>query len=255
MKKPISFFLPLLILIGWELVAILVNNEFILPKLESIGVVLMDPASSAYMLGTGSLIDNAMASITRIALGFLLAAAIAIPLGIGMGHSQMIHDFFDSTVQVLRPIPPLAWVPLALAWFKIGITSVVFIIFVGAFFPILLNTIDGVNGVKKTWIEVASNLGSSERQMMAKVILPGAAPTIWTGLRVGFGVAWMCVIAAEWMPGTTVGLGYLILYAYNFGQINVVVAGMVVIGIIGIAFDTLFRLVEKRWFGWRSLER
>lgn len=255
MKKPISFFLPLLILIGWELVAILVNNEFILPKLESIGVVLMDPASSAYMLGTGSLIDNAMASITRIALGFLLAAAIAIPLGIGMGRSQMIHDFFDSTVQVLRPIPPLAWVPLALAWFKIGITSVVFIIFVGAFFPILLNTIDGVNGVKKTWIEVASNLGSSERQMMAKVILPGAAPTIWTGLRVGFGVAWMCVIAAEWMPGTTVGLGYLILYAYNFGQINVVVAGMVVIGIIGIAFDTLFRLVEKRWFGWRSLER
>ena len=255
MKKPISFFLPLLILIGWELVAILVNNEFILPKLESIFVILMDPASSAYMLGTGSLIDNAMASITRIALGFLLAAAIAIPLGIGMGHSQMIHDFFDSTVQVLRPIPPLAWVPLALAWFKIGITSVVFIIFVGAFFPILLNTIDGVNGVKKTWIEVASNLGSSERQMMAKVIIPGAAPTIWTGLRVGFGVAWMCVIAAEWMPGTTVGLGYLILYAYNFGQINVVVAGMVVIGIIGIAFDFLFKKVENRWFMWRGLER
>jgi len=255
MKKPISFFLPLLILIGWELVAILVNNEFILPKLESIFMILMDPASSAYMLGTGSLIDNAMASITRIALGFLLAAAIAIPLGIGMGRSQMIHDFFDSTVQVLRPIPPLAWVPLALAWFKIGITSVVFIISVGAFFPILLNTIDGVNGVKKTWIEVASNLGSSERQMMAKVILPGSAPTIWTGLRVGFGVAWMCVIAAEWMPGTTVGLGYLILYAYNFGQINVVVAGMVVIGIIGIAFDFLFKKVENRWFMWRGLER
>jgi NitT/TauT family transport system permease protein len=91
--------------------------------------------------------------------------------------------------------------------------------------------------------------------MMAKVILPGAAPTIWTGLRVGFGVAWMCVIAAEWMPGTTMGLGYLILYAYNFGQINVVVAGMVVIGIIGIAFDLLFKQVEKRWFMWRGLER
>ena len=255
MKKSISFFLPLLILIGWELVAILVNNEFILPKLESILVVLMAPFSSAYMLGTGSLIDNAMASITRIALGFLVAAAIAIPLGVGMGRSRLTHDFFDSTVQILRPIPPLAWVPLALAWFKIGITSVIFIIFIGAFFPILLNTIDGVNGVKKTWIEVASNLGSSERQMMAKVILPGAAPTIWTGLRVGFGVAWMCVIAAEWMPGTTVGLGYLILYAYNFGQINVVVAGMVVIGIIGIAFDFLFKKVENRWFMWRGLER
>jgi len=255
MKKPISFFLPLLILVSWEIAAILINNEFILPKLESILVVLIHPFSSAYMMGTGSLVDNAMASITRIALGFLVAAAIAIPLGVGMGRSRLTHDFFDSTVQILRPIPPLAWVPLALAWFKIGITSVIFIIFIGAFFPILLNTIDGVNGVKKTWIEVASNLGSSERQMMAKVILPGAAPTIWTGLRVGFGVAWMCVIAAEWMPGTTVGLGYLILYAYNFGQINVVVAGMVVIGIIGIAFDFLFKKVENRWFMWRGLER
>jgi NitT/TauT family transport system permease protein len=255
MKKPISFFLPVLILICWELAAVLVNNEFILPKIESIFVVLMNPVSATYMMGTGSLIDNASASITRIGLGFLLAAAVAIPLGVGMGRSAVFHNLFDSTVQLLRPVPPLAWVPLALAWFKIGITSVVFIIFIGAFFPILLNTIDGVKGVKKTWIEVATNLGSNEQQMMAKVILPGAAPTIWTGLRVGFGVAWMCVIAAEWMPGTTMGLGYLILYAYNFGQINVVVAGMVVIGIIGIAFDLLFKQVEKRWFMWRGLER
>jgi NitT/TauT family transport system permease protein len=255
MKKSISFFLPLLILISWETAAVLVNNEFILPKLESIFRVLSDPTSSATMLGTGSLIDNAAASITRIGLGFLLAAVIAIPLGIGMGRKNLIYEFFDSTIQLLRPVPPLAWVPLALAWFKIGITSVVFIIFIGAFFPILLNTIDGVRGVKKTWIEVASNLGSDERQMLTKVILPGAAPTIWTGLRVGFGVAWMCVIAAEWLPGTTMGLGYLILYAYYFGQINMVVAGMVAIGIIGIGFDFLFKGVENRWFSWRALER
>jgi NitT/TauT family transport system permease protein len=255
MKKPLYFFLPVLILITWEITATVINNEFILPKLESILLVLLNPGSTAYTMGTGSLIDNATASIIRIALGFVLAAVIAIPLGIGMGRSVFVHEFFDSTLQILRPIPPLAWVPLTLAWFKIGITSIVFIIFIGAFFPILLNTIDGVRGIKKTWAEVALTLGAHERQLMAKVILPGAAPTIWTGLRVGFGIAWMCVIAAEWLPGTTQGLGYLILYAYNFGQINVVVAGMVAIGIIGISFDVLFKEVEKRWFGWRSLER
>jgi NitT/TauT family transport system permease protein len=255
MKKPLYFFLPVLILIAWEITATFINNAFILPRLESILAVLLNPTATTYMMGTGSLLDNAEASVIRISLGFLLAAVIAIPLGIGMGRSEFVHEFFDSTIQILRPIPPLAWVPLTLAWFKIGITSIVFIIFIGAFFPILLNTIDGVRGIKKTWAEVAMNLGAHERQLMAKVILPAAAPTIWTGLRIGFGVAWMCVIAAEWLPGTTQGLGYLILYAYNFGQINVVVAGMVAIGIIGIAFDVLFTWVDKRWFGWRSLER
>ena len=255
MKKPLYFLLPVLILITWETAATLINNEFILPKLESILAVLLNPTGTTYMMGTGSLLDNATASIIRIALGFILAAFIAIPLGIGMGRSEFVHEFFDSTIQILRPIPPLAWVPLTLAWFKIGITSIVFIIFIGAFFPILLNAIDGVRGIKKTWAEVATNLGAHERQLMVKVILPAAAPTIWTGLRIGFGVAWMCVIAAEWMPGTTQGLGYLILYAYNFGQINVVVAGMVAIGLIGIGFDVLFKWVDKRWFGWRSLER
>jgi NitT/TauT family transport system permease protein len=255
MKRSLSlyFLLPFLIIITWEIAANLINNEFILPKLGSILSIILAP--NAVILGTGSLIDNALLSIERVSLGFLLAAVIAIPLGIGMGRFEGLYKFFDSTIQILRPIPPLAWVPLSLAWFKIGITSIVFIIFMGAFFPILLNTIDGVQGIKKTWIEVATNLGARERQMMARVILPGAAPTIWTGLRVGFGIAWMCLIAAEWLPGTTQGLGYLILYAYNFGQINVVVAGMIVIGIIGIAFDFLFKGVEKRWFRWRSLER
>jgi NitT/TauT family transport system permease protein len=255
MKKSLYlyFLLPFLIIISWEIAANLINNDFILPKLGSILSIILAP--NAVILGTGSLIDNALLSIERVSLGFLLAALIAIPLGIGMGRFEGLYKFFDSTIQILRPIPPLAWVPLSLAWFKIGLTSIVFIISIGAFFPILLNTIDGVQGIKKTWIEVATNLGARERQLMARVILPGAAPTIWTGLRVGFGIAWMCLIAAEWLPGTTQGLGYLILYAYNFGQINVVVAGMIVIGLIGIAFDFLFKGVEKRWFGWRSLER
>ncbi|MCU0631813.1 MAG: ABC transporter permease [Methanolinea sp.] len=251
----LRFLLPILLVVGWEIASWIINNPFIVPSLTTVIPILMHPLSTEYTLGTGSMVENASISIQRVGLGFLVAAAVAIPLGILMGRSTLLNDFFDSTIELLRPIPPLAWVPLALAWFKIGLTSIVFIIFIGAFFPILLNTIDGVRSVKKTWLEVATTLGAKERQIMAKVVLPGAAPTIWTGLRVGFGIAWMCVVAAEWLPGISKGLGYLILYAYNFGQTNLIIAGMVVIGVIGLLIDFVFKRVERRWFSWRGLER
>jgi NitT/TauT family transport system permease protein len=254
-RSAIKIILPLGIIIGWEVLAIVLDNQFILPRLESVFSVLINPFSGELTFGSGSLVDNAIISLERVIAGFLVAAALAIPLGIGMGRSVIIHDLFDSLMQLLRPIPPLAWVPLALAWFKIGIFSMVFIIGMGAFFPILLNTLDGVKGVKKTWVEAAEILGAKERQILSRVILPGAAPTIWTGLRVGFGIAWMCVVAAEMMPGTNSGLGYLIISSYNFGQVPVIIAGMIVIGLIGIGFDYLFRIVDKRSFGWRELER
>ncbi|HXW99233.1 MAG TPA: ABC transporter permease [Methanomicrobiales archaeon] len=253
MRRPLGIILPLLILVVWEIAARLIGNQFILPRLETVLPVLLSPATD--ILGTGSLLHNAAVSLIRVGAGFLVAIAIAVPLGIGMGWSPRLDAFADTTVQLFRPIPPLAWGPLAIAWFSVGLNSMVFIIFLGAFFPILLNTIDGVRGVKKTWVEVARTLGASEGQVLAKVVLPGAAPTIWTGLRVGFGIAWMCVIAAEWLPGTTSGLGYLTLYAYNFGQMHFIIAGMITIGIIGIAFDLLFRSVEDRWFAWRGSER
>jgi NitT/TauT family transport system permease protein len=253
MTRRLGLVLPILLIIGWEVAAIIVNNPFFLPKIETVIPILISPFSD--ILGTGSLVQNASISIERVALGFALAAAVAIPLGIGMGRFAVLNDFFDTTIELLRPVPPLAWVPLALAWFKIGIVSIVFIIFIGAIFPILLNTIDGVRGIKNTWVEVSTTLGAGERQILTKVVLPGAAPTIWTGLRIGFGIAWMCVVAAEILPGPTSGLGYLIMYAYNLGQINVIIAGIIVIGLIGLIIDQGFRAVEKRWFGWRGLER
>ncbi len=119
----------------------------------------------------------------------------------------------------------------------------------------LLNTVQGVRGVRRTWIEAVTMLGADERNLLSRVVLPGAAPEIWTGMRVGFGIAWMCVVAAEMLPGTSTGLGYLIMYAYGWGQIQVVVAGMIVIGVIGIGVDRLFLAAEKKWFSWRELER
>jgi NitT/TauT family transport system permease protein len=255
--QPKSFLLkialPIIIIISWEVLSILIDNEFILPSIGSVLLVLSRPFAD--ILGSGSLVGNAMVSLGRVLIGFGVAALLAIPLGIGMARNAKVHDFFDSTIQVFRPIPPLAWVPLALAWFRIGLLSMVFIIAIGAFFPILLNTLDGVKSIKKTWIEAAHTLGAKERQVLAKVILPGAAPTIWTGLRVGFGIAWMCVVAAEMMPGTNSGIGYLIITSYNWGQVQVIIAGIVVIGLIGLGIDYLFKIVERKKFMWRELDR
>ncbi len=252
MKGYLKVLSPLIFLLLWEIVAILINNEFILPRVESVAIVFTRPFSP--ILGTGSLVENMLASLYRVVIGFILGGALAIPLGIFMGRISSINQFMDPLIQIFRPIPPIAWIPLALAWFRIGLASIVFIIFIGAFFPVLLNTIDGVKRVNRTWIEAATMFGASERQLLYKVIIPAALPTIWTGLRVGFGIAWMSVVAAE-MIGTASGLGYLIIYAYNFGQIQVIIAGMIVIGLIGLAIDYLLKRVEAERFAWQGLER
>lgn len=245
--------LPIAIIIIWEAMALYVHNPFVLPTLESILSVLLMP--TADLLGSGSLLENARVSLFRVALGFVIAALLAVPLGVAMGRWDDFKEISEGLISALRPVPPLAWVPLAMAWLKIGLASVVFIIALGAFFPILLSTMQGVRGVKRSWQEAVWMMGANDADLIAKVILPGSAPEIWTGMRVGFGIAWMCVVAAEMLPGTSSGLGYLIMYAYGWGQIQVVVAGMVAIGLLGILIDRFFMGVERRWFSWRARER
>ncbi len=245
--------IPLAIIVLWETLAVSIHNQFILPNIRSVLMVLFSPGTD--IMGSGSLIENALMSLQRVSLGFLVATCLAVPLGVAMGRWEPLKEAFDGLVSALRPVPPLAWVPLALAWLKIGLASIVFIIALGAFFPVLLNTIQGVRGVKKNWIEAITMMGAKEQDLMVRVILPAAAPEIWTGMRIGFGIAWMCVVAAEMLPGTSTGLGYLIMYAYSWGQIQVVMAGMIAIGIIGIGIDRFFVTVERRWLSWRGLER
>ncbi len=245
--------IPLAIIVLWEALSISIRNPFILPDIRSVLQVLLSPGTD--IMGSGSLIENALMSLQRVGLGFLAATCLAVPLGVAMGRWEPLKDAFDGMISALRPVPPLAWVPLALAWLKIGLASVVFIIALGAFFPVLLNTMQGVRGVKKNLIEAITMMGAKEHDLMVRVILPAAAPEIWTGMRIGFGIAWMCVVAAEMLPGTNTGLGYLIMYAYGWGQIQVVMAGMIAIGIIGIGIDRFFVYVERRWLSWRGLER
>jgi len=253
MKRYLKFVIPILLILVWQVLAVLVNNEFILPSVDSVVAVLIHPTVN--ILGSGSLLENGMTSLVRVVLGFAIGVLLAVPLGILMGHLEIANDLFDSIIQILRPIPPIAWIPLALAWFKIGLASILFIIFIGAFFSVLLNTIDGVRRVSRTWIETAYIFGTSELQLIYKVILPAAAPSIWTGLRLGFGIAWMSVVAAEMLPGTSSGLGYLIMYSYNYGQVQVIIAGMIVIGFIGLSIDFILKEIEKRKFHWQGLER
>ncbi|MCZ9313634.1 MAG: ABC transporter permease [Methanocorpusculum sp.] len=253
MKWYFKLILPALFIVAWEIAAILIDNAFVLPRVGDVFAIFATPFAD--MFSFGSLAENSIISIYRVSLGFIITCVIAVPLGILLGRYQALEDFSDGLIQILRPIPPIAWVPLSLAWFGIGLASIEFIIVIGCIFPILVNTIDGVKRVKKSWIETARIYQAREWQVMSKVIVPAAGPAIWSGLRVGFGIAWMSVVAAEMLPGTTQGLGYLIMQTYGWGQVQAVIAGMIAIGIIGIVMDQFFQYVQRRKFGWEALDK
>jgi NitT/TauT family transport system permease protein len=244
--------LPVLIIIIWQVLSISINNSFILPGWDKIIPVLFHPMVPLF--GGASLYENTIISIERVLTGYLLAVLLAVPLGLVCGCSKSAEHYVNPIIQILRPVPPIAWMPLAIAWFKIGFGSLTFIILIGSFFPVLISTIEGVRNIRIRWLEVAEVLKATTGEKITTVVIPGALPSIWTGLRLAFGVAWMCLVAAEMLPGTSAGLGYLIMYSYNLGQIQIIIAGMIVIGIIGIASDYLFKFGQARLFNWQGKE-
>jgi ABC-type nitrate/sulfonate/bicarbonate transport system permease component len=191
-------------------------------------------------------------SLVRVFTGFAIALVIAIPLGILMGYSRRLEAVVDPLVEAMRPVPPLAWLPLALVWFGLGLGSSAFIIALGAFFPILLNTVLGVKSVDVRLVEAARTLGASDRTILARVLVPGATPSVITGVRIGMGIAWMTLVAAELIGVRNgYGLGYMIMTARDLARFDLLVAGMVVIGLVGFLIDWLIRLLEKRLLRWR----
>lgn len=260
--------LPLVLAGAWQAVAVWLDKPNVLPRLHAVGTVLCSP--TANILNTGSLLDNMAISLIRVVLGFLVSVLTAVPLGLAMGFFKPFNQLMDSTVEMLRPIPPLAWVPLVLAWLGIrglsdwmpflalspiwsGIQfSTLVIIFIGAFFPILLNTIQGVRCIPIEYIESARTLGARGLILLTKVIIPASLPLIVTGLRISLGIGWMCLVAAEMMPGSSSGLGYLIWYAYELMRADIIVAGMLAIGLIGFIMDRGFRRLESHLL-WETL--
>jgi ABC-type nitrate/sulfonate/bicarbonate transport system permease component len=169
-----------------------------------------------------------------------------------MGYSSALETAVDPLVEVIRPVPPLAWLPLAVIWFGIGLASSAFIIALGAFFPIVLNTVSGVKSVDGHLVEAARTLGASDRTILAKVLVPGSMPSIITGVRIGMGIAWMSLIAAELLGVKNgYGLGYMIMTARDLARNDLLVAGIVVIGFAAFLVDWIIRLLEKRLLRWR----
>lgn len=191
-------------------------------------------------------------SLERVFWGYSIAVFIAVPLGIAMGWSAKIRDVVEPLVELVRPIPPLAWIPIAILWFGIGGKSAAFIIFLGAFFPVLLNTASGVLAIEPIFIEAARTLNASDRDIFLKVLVPGSVPSIITGMRIGIGIGWMTLVAAE-LTGVRqgYGLGYMIMTARDIQRPDEIVAGMLVIGILGLGIDGCLRLLEKRMVRWR----
>ena len=199
----------------------------------------------------GTLWEHIGASLFRVGTGFLLAMLVAIPLGLWMGWVSGAYITLNPIFQMLRPISPIAWIPLAILWFGVGDLSPVFLIFISSVFPMIVQTTSGVHTIERRYLRAAANFGVPRGVLFRQVVIPAVLPEIIVGMRIGIGVAWLVVVAAE-MIALHSGLGYLIMDSRNAGnRYDLVVASMVIIGLIGLLLDGLTRLLERlkmvRW--------
>jgi NitT/TauT family transport system permease protein len=259
---------PVILLVIWQIAAVWLNQPWIFPPVTRVIDQLVHPLRDHY--ASGSLLSNTLISLLRVLLGFLLAAAAGISLGIAMGSVRIVRSSLEPIVEVLRPLCPIAWLPFAIAVFKretlpqlfgFGYTrtifdqiqlGMVFVIFVGGFFPILTNTLDGVMGVRRNYLLLAQALGAKRKQVFRHVYLPASMPKIQTGLRQGLGLCWFVIIAAEMLPGAESGIGYLLMYASDNAAMDIVIAAMLIIGSIGAILSLMMRRIMYglvRWHG------
>jgi len=208
--------------------------------------------TGAYELAQdGTLWEHIGASLFRVGIGFGLAALLAIPLGLWMGWVGGAYRMFNPIFQMLRPISPIAWIPLAILWFGVGDLSPIFLIFISSVFPMIVQTTSGVHTIERRYLRAAANFGVSRTVLFRRVVIPAVLPEIIVGMRIGIGVAWLVVVAAE-MIALRSGLGYLIMDSRNAGnRYDLVIASMIIIGLIGLMLDGITRLLERlktvRW--------
>lgn len=233
----------------WEIVA-----RWILPWANPQAAILMPAPSAIFSAGwhlgrTGVLLDHAVASTQRVMIAWGAVCLIAIPLGIAMGWWKRFNRYVNPIVEILRPIPPLAWIPISILWFGIGLKQNIFIIMIGAFFPVLINTIHGVRSVDPVLVRAARNFSSSEWTILRRVVVHAAMPNIFTGARIGLGISWAVLVAAELVAATS-GLGFMIEDARNFLRTDVIFVGMISIGCMGILMERGLYLLQKRLLVW-----
>ena len=261
---------PVCVLCIWIILAETIDNKLILPRFSAVLANFANPMQN--FVGLGTLPRNITISLIRVFLGYSVAIMLAVPLGVLMGYSKIANEFISSIISLFRPIPTLSWVPLVTAWFGmssiatiIGLTrgatyvylnnfkiGMIFIIFLGGFFPTVTSASHSVSTVPKQLIESARVLGASESQIFLRILLPAAAPSIINGMRTGLGVAWTCLVSAEMLPGSISGVGYLIMHSYELARVDIVMTGIISIGVIGALLDRIFRLIETKYFGWKQ---
>jgi NitT/TauT family transport system permease protein len=197
------------------------------------------------LIEKGLLFKYMVASLFRVTWGFGLAVVLGVPLGLLLGWFSRAFEAFNPLIQILRPISPIAWIPVAILWFGVSDAAPVFLIFLASVFPITVSAMAAVQNMQSVYLRAARNFGLTRIQLFRRVIFPAALPQIVTGLRIALGVAWLVVVAAE-MIAVNSGLGFLIIDARNAGKrYDLVVAGMVMIGLIGLALDLLVRRLER----------
>ena len=234
-----------ILLIIWQLVFAFGNySEALFPSPKGVVKGFIE------LISDGVLFEDIRDSMIRFVIGYSLSVVLGITFGLILGWFRNIWGFINPIVQLLRPISPMAWLPFIVLWFGIGDLPAIAIIFIAAFFPILLSTVSAVGSVDQTYLKVAKNFGIKQPQVLTKIILPAAFPSIATGLHLALGTAWVFLVAGE-MVGAQSGLGFLIIDARNNLRADMLMAAMVVIGVLGLLLDSLIRLLEKwissRW--------
>ena len=262
--------IPIILLAIWQATARQVNQPWIFPPVTRVVEQLAHPLRDHY--ASGSLLSNTLISLLRVLLGFLFAAVAGVTLGIIMGSIRTVRNAIEPIIEILRPLCPIAWLPFAIAVFKLrtlpqlfGVgyshtifdqvqLGMIFVIFVGGFFPVLTNTLDGVASVRRNYLLLAQTLGATRRQIFLHVYLPAAMPMILTGLRQGLGLCWFVIIAAEMMTGTDSGIGYLLMYASDNSAMDIVIAAMFIIGSLGALLTFTMHRVMLRTVRWQGKE-
>lgn len=244
--------LALIIALGlWEIIAdFIVGDVFYLPSPSDVALAFIS------LVQGGTLIMDVEVSLIHFAIGLGAALVVGIPIGIAMGWYKRIDAFLDPIIEILRPIPPLAWIPFAIVWFGLTNVSAGFVIFVGAVFPVLINTYTGFRSVPRIFVEAGKMLGCTKnRDLIRYIALPSALPSVAAGVRIATGVGWMCLVAAELFGVSKFGLGQKLWYFYNLHQMDSVVLYMILLGLIGLAFDMMFRYwIDRHFLKWRTGE-
>lgn len=242
---------PIALLLAWQAASIIFAGPFF-PGPVKVGQATYDwltGATGITSIYSGTMMTAIGASARRIAVAYGLAIGLGVPIGILVGWSLVVRRLVDPALQFLRPVPVTAWVPISILWFGIGDRAAIFLILLASFFPVFLNTTQGVRYVDKTLIRAGQMLGAHGMRLLRHVVLPAALPSIFVGLRVGLGFAWMAVVVSE-LVAVKSGLGYVMFDAYGFLRADIVLAAMVVIGLLGFISDRIMIMIERRALKW-----